>query len=279
MLSLIKTLVFSNAYFALCVVFVLLGNDQLFRWNLPLSFYLFAFSSTFLLYNFHRLYGLYKAGDDDLITERFKWAFQHKRLLYFLSLLLIVLLLYSIYLSDYKDFKAILFVVLASFFYVFPSLYFNKKFLRLRDIPFIKVAVIAFVISCFVYVSPLILMERFHEFSAAYFFSEFFFYLAIAIPFDIRDFHVDKLQGLRSIPSVYGISSAKQASLAFYFAAMLFAFLFFLMMNLSALPQLLLLAIAGFFAIKNANEKRSELYFAFAIEGLMILRALLWLIL
>ena len=86
---------------------------------------------------------------------------------------------------------------------------FGKK-RRLRDIPLIKVFIISFTWAWISTLIPWLDSGANLELDIILVFLEkFLFILGITIPFDIRDFQIDKTQGIHTLPQAMGIHPAK----------------------------------------------------------------------
>ncbi len=99
-----------------------------------------------------------------------------------------------------------------SVLYPLPILPF-EKIKRLRDIPLVKVLLIAFVWSGQAVLLPAIDMygapHWFTNQVAFLWMSQFVFILFITIPFDIKDMHVDSVTGVTTLPSMLGEQFSK----------------------------------------------------------------------
>ncbi len=166
--------------------------------------------------------------------------------------------------------ELIVFLVLGLVSFLYNSLPVqNTIMIPLRGVPLLKVFLIAFVWTGvgvilpalhtgFTISIPLILLA----------FSQFFFILAITLPFDIRDFYKDFRSNLTTVPSVIGIRNTKY--LAYFFLALhAVGILFYhIRLILFYLPFL----IVVFLFIKNSNASRPNYYYVFLVDGLIIIQ-------
>lgn len=149
----------------------------------------------------------------------------------------------------------------------------------LRNLPAIKALMVSVVWAVVSVYAPLQLNGGAHFNSELLFmFSErTLFVLSLCIVFNIRDIEHDKLSGVRTIPSLYGIKTGKVSALICLAAALLFTVFLYRHENYSMTSTLALAVsfIVTGFTILRCNEKRGEWYYLFAIDGMMLLQTLL----
>jgi hypothetical protein len=133
------------------------------------------------------------------------WVANHKNLLIIASIVALMAAL-ILFLSGSYDFSKTLLLLFVSsviaIWYVFPVFR-----LPLRAIPNVKAIVVALIWTVILIVLPVVgkkgMVELFTQ-TVPF----FFFFLGLAIPFDIRDIRFDSDQ-LRTIPQQFGISGAR----------------------------------------------------------------------
>ena len=177
-------------------------------------------------------------------------------------------------------------VVAIAMLYVIPSQVTRGRHIGLRNIPLAKSLLIAFGWSSITVGLPVIMVGGWDEQAWWAFTMQFAFFLSIAIAFDVRDLPFDR-RSLRTLPQLLGPKSAK------FFAVMfqLPWFFFFFTLALFSLapieqvtprgflmvPMLLPalgLVITGYMVARSSSE-RSEIYFSFTLDGMLILIPLL----
>jgi len=161
---------------------------------------------------------------------------------------------------------------------VFP---YHGGWVRLRDIPYLKVflivAAVTYVTCClpFLYYGlgevtvgmPAVLGV----------FSRALFLFGITLPFDIRDLDFDQKTNLKTIPGRVGVKNTKTLSLmllALFLAIETISHFYY---GTSQAVYIALLAsgiIAGAFVVR-AKPNGSEYYYSFGLEGTMIVQLLL----
>lgn len=235
---------------------------------------LLVYFSTLFVYNAHRIRGLSRVLKSDM-GERHQWAIKNKTFLVALiasSFLICVFLLFGVF--DKISIPRLIVPTIVTIGYIIPIIPTSKRWLRLRDLAYLKALLIAGVVS---YVTVILGSENF-EFNAAHLLQileRFFFILAITIPFDIRDYQFDSHSKLKTFPLVFGIKKSKIIALIFL-GFSLFVNLVLLRFQpiLFFYPITLSLLIAGLI-IWKANKDSSEFYYSFLVEGTMIIQALL----
>jgi 4-hydroxybenzoate polyprenyltransferase len=275
--SVLDFLLFSNLFIAFCAVAQGLVTYYLLK--VPADKYVlaFLFFSTLLIYNLSML--LAKPKDPQKSPfKRVRWIFSHHRLIISITLIagLCLIPLGLLYLS----FQAKLlmgFIGLIAIAYNFPFLSVNHKKIGLRNLPGIKLFLIALVWSVSCVLLPIVELERNYGISVTLWETlllvakRFLFICAITIPFDIRDLFQDKLYELKTIPVMLGEKKAWifcQALLAIY---LVFLVLFTKSFNLDVFGLALTIFLTGWLIFKS-NLKRNEYYYFFFLDGTMILQ-------
>jgi len=220
------------------------------------------FFATLAVYNFQRVY---KASFTTIRSPWLFWVRSHKSYLIVLTLVSIGLV-FGLLVWLLQEVKLVFSILLTSsvisFAYVVPL--FGKS---LREIPFIKSPMIAFVWVCVLFVFPAInegvaFQEIVLDLSAYY-----FFIIALTIPFDIRDLKYDDPKHY-TLPMIFGINGSK--FLAVVIVTVFFTYFASFNEKLSynilfVIANVLLIVLISF----SSNKLREE-YFAL-IDATMIL--------
>lgn len=156
-----------------------------------------------------------------------------------------------------------------SFFYVWKIPGLNGK--NLRDIPGIKIYIIAFV---WVLISVLLpyLIDKNQDYGqmSQLFIAEFCFMIAITIPFDIRDVKLDD-SSKKTIPQIIGIKKSVWISVLLLIASQILWQQLLPSFNLG----IWLTALISVAVLYLVNTNRNELYFSGIIDGLLLLQPFL----
>ena len=257
MKSLIRFLVYSNIWVAICVVALAISSELLLgSENCQIS--LFLFFSTVFIYNFQRIVKIKKG----VSHERKEWFLRHKKLVYTLMILCLSFSGYYFYFFKFYTKIAICSIGILSFLYPFG----------LRKIPFLKILVISMVWT--IGTMLLLVLENHLLISENTIFNlcaRFLFVFAITIPFDIRDVKYD-LGKVKTFPLFFGVRKSQYLAFsALTICAVISVYQY--LENILFSPHLLALILLYFAAaifVANSNQERDYLYFSFLGESLSI---------
>lgn len=276
-LSILDFLLFSNVFIAICAVAQGLVTYHLLKAEPSKYVLAFLFFSTLLIYNMAVLLAKPKEPQKSPF-KRVRWIFAHHRLTISTTLISVLCLipLGLLYLS-FESKLLMVFVGLLAVAYNIPFLTLNNKKIGLRNIPGIKLFLIAFVWASSCVLLPIVELESMHQIQVPL--SEtvllvakrFLFVCAITVPFDIRDLFQDKLYELKTIPVVLGEKKAWifcQALLGVY---VLLLVLFTKGINIDVVGLTLTVLLTGWLIFKS-NIKRNEYFYFGYLDGTMLLQ-------
>ena len=219
---------------------------------------LFAFFSTFSVYNGQRLI----KSTHPTQTPWLMWVHRNEKSLYLATFASGLLTLSCLLLIGKISFGSVILLSISgvvSLFYVIPV-----KGVIMREIPYIKVYLIAITWAVVLILFPMINEGKFEWVVLFHAIAHALFIIAAAIPFDIRDVKFDH-NSQKTIPQMLGVRRAKSIST-------ILLMLFLVIMVVYEPP--LLVSIAFFVAITVhltlllfMNEKRGDIYCAGAIDG------------
>lgn len=229
----LKILIETNLFIAIAAVCFMLANAMLL--NISFSGLLFLslqiFFSTWFVYQISRwIYfkkGVY-TNKEELVVQWFeKYPRLNQITIYGSGILAVVFTLYL----KWQTMVVLSGIGAIAVLYPVPVLKPLGVQTRLRDFPFIKIFLIAFVWSVTSVVLPALqsginLYER--RDVLVLLATQFVFILFITLPFDINDAEVDKQSGIKTIASVLGVNVSKIICLILgivYAFAMLFVFM------------------------------------------------------
>lgn len=257
---------YTSTHISLCGVLLYAFSAQITGEAFNTYYALFLFSGTMVIYNVHRLIGFAVKGKD-IVSPRFNKYRYHQIGLSGAIVICSILGGYAFFqLDDFWDrmWHWMLIAILMSAAYVTP-VFPNHK--RLRDYDFIKIWVIAAAWTILTLVIPLETSKP----SLILIVERILFFVAITIPFDIRDLYIDKHQKVKTIPSTIGVKNS------IYFALFLLAANIILVLSqynvLGIVPVLSYIMTYGITAwlILNANEKRKDIYYTAYLDGTIAL--------
>ena len=278
--SILDFLLFSNLFIAICAVAQGLITYHLLK--IPSDKYVlaFVFFATIGLYNFSMLLAKPKKPEDSPY-KRVRWIFSHHRMIISITLISMLCLvpLFLLYLSIESK-LLMLFTGLVAVGYNIPFLTLNNQNIGLRNIPGIKLFLIAMVWAVSCVLLPIMELQHSHQLNIApgdtllLVFKRFLFIAAITVPFDIRDLFQDKLYALKTIPVMLG---EKRAYIFCQFL-LLGYLLLLLLFRQATYPDIAAvivnLAVTGWLIFKS-NIKKNEYYYFFYLDGTMLLQYVL----
>lgn len=247
-------------------------------WHAAVPFRLGAliFTATLFLYNIDSVLP-YKYRQQAVLSERKLWLLRHRRGLFGLALgsLLVAAALYRA--DGWQPLTLFLSHLAAiSLLYSMPVVRIRGRWRALRDLPLLKVFLIAYVWSAITVWMPALHLGR--PLGApvvlVLFARRFFFILNLALVFDIRDYTKDRLSGTRTFPGLFGLRATRLLGLGFLLVS---AVLLPPGVPASHLAVLSLPVVLGGLLIWFADETRPDYYFALLADGLMLVQfAVAW---
>lgn len=272
-------LLFSNIFMSLCAVaqglltFYMIGSKPVY------SVLGLLFTSTLAIYNFSILISKPKHPERSAY-KRVRWFFAHYRLMVTLTIVSILSLIPLFLLISTASKILLMFLGVLSFCYGLPLFSIGDRKFGLRNIPGLKLFMIALVWTMSSVLLPILetqgmpLATISMRDTTILIAKRFLFICALAIPFDIRDLFEDKHFGLKTIAVVWGEKTAYlicQVLLAGY-VVLLFLFRHngfttdFFALTLSVI-------LTGWLIFRSRWEK-NEYYYFFYLDGVLILQYL-----
>lgn len=250
-----KNIVVSLAAFSLYKV-----TEILFNFN-DLKTGFFVFFSTFTAYNYMK--NISSLNHKKLSDKKTKE-------------LLLIVLVFTITLINFYDYlflKLITPVMVVSFLYPLRIRIFNFT-ICIRSIPVFKIFLISLVWSYITFLMPLIYNGFEIDYKILkYCTLRFLFIFGISIPFDIRDFNVDKIL---TFPKLMGIQGSKYLSWVsmLFFQLIILVDLFNSQISMPMFLALFLSIELSSLVIYYTNTKRTNLFYGLLVEGLSIIMCL-----
>jgi 4-hydroxybenzoate polyprenyltransferase len=278
--SILDFFLFSNLFIAVCAVAQGLITYHLLK--VPADKYVlaFIFFATIGLYNFSMLLSKPKKPEDSPY-KRVRWIFSHHRMIISITLISILCLvpLFLLYLNIESQLLMV-FTGLVAVGYNIPFLTLNNQNIGLRNIPGIKLFLIAMVWAVSCVLLPIMELQHSHQLTITpgdtllLVIKRFLFVAAITVPFDIRDLFQDRLYALKTIPVMLG---EKKAYIFCQFL-LLGYLLLLLLFRQATYPDIaavvLNLALTGWLIFKS-NIKKNEYYYFLYLDGTMLLQYIL----
>lgn len=285
LINILDFYLFSNLHIALCAVALCHVTRILFQFHLRDELYIFVFCGTFFLYNLQRLPAAFQKVDIARTFRRHSWNTENRKLLLGISVVAAALAGWA-WLRLYHRTQLISVIPAAlSVAYAFPSIYWRGKWIKLREIPGVKIFIVGLVwgMSC-VWV-PAAADDSYPQWTSpevnAWMLACSLMIVAITIPFDIRDLFYDG-DKLKTLPAIFGLRKVKAIGIVLMLLSVLGVGI---ADNISALVnhhQVIIYAcwtLITCAVIAYSQPKHHEYYYSFLIDGLMILlwAMLVWL--
>lgn len=251
--------IFSNIHVALAC-FSLTKLSLLYWQNNSNTVPIFVFFATVTSYNYIRL-----TRQKNIKSWFSNWLIDHNIFLILLTIMSLLIMTFYTFRLNLKALFILIPFASLTFLYVLPS-GFSKK-LNLRNLPALKIFVIALSWAGITVLFPLLQFEIFNEKVLWLFLQRFFFVVALTIPFDIRDLPYDS-KNLLTLPHLLGVKNVKILGLLFLGISILIEIFVFGTNNIWIIT---LTAICLSFLLLKATNSQNKYYSAFWVEGIPIL--------
>ena len=256
-----RFIVYSQCLTACAACFLYLGisnSEGTLNWNIAW----FTFSSTWMVYLFHRLY---KSRHNQLYDAPMRfWVASKFHVLFRLMIVLILLSMFTCWRLHPGVYQFLFLgcIAMLCVFYVVP--FFGRS---LRDIPFLKSVLLAFVWSAQLIIFPH-LGNHFHLIDWSEFMGWMLFFFAVSIPYDVRDIRDDEKK-MNTLPQWLGPNASLSLGIALI---ILFAIISakINLINGENYGSLLILSVLIGLLI-HARKKRSFFFYVFFDVLLMAL--------
>ncbi len=276
-------IIYGNFFIALCATAQTLQTVKLRHYSIDGNPHLiFVFAATFLLYNIHKIltFRFRKEDFDNITPATQRTITRFLKAKFFetpLSILTFTAGMVSLecYLRFYIDTQWLVVGAGAMcLFYIMPIL--NGK--RLRDIPYIKVFMIAGVWAFVTVIFPLkAFAKEWYSCDTFLIFEKLAFILALTLPFDIRDISWDTRTKVKTIPLSIGVINSKRLSLALLIVSFTISALIF-MMGVYTIKTLIAIGISlaiSAWVIYQADESKNDYFYYFVLDGMLLLQSAL----
>jgi 4-hydroxybenzoate polyprenyltransferase len=226
---------------------------------------LLVFFSTFSIYNLQRVIKHFFQKKNH--SSRHLWIFKNNFILsFFVGVSSIVAIIIFFKIFSLKHFVYLLPFSLVSVFYAIAVFSKNRA---LRDLPFVKVFLIAVTWAVSSVTLPSIELNLIYQSKTIFlFFFNFIFILALTIPFDIRDINLDH-EKTKTIPQVFGIQGAIKI-ISFLLFLCLIISVIFLKEYLFFVPL-----VVSYILIKKTKKEMPELFYSGILDGIILLYPLI----
>jgi len=241
---------------------------------------LLIFFATLFEYNRHRLIAVL-TKTEDLYSSEHRWVAENPKKFYLLAGISITGFLTALFITNTTILLGFVPLAMVTLFYSVPVLG-NKTYLfKLRDIPYLKIFLIAFVWSVSTILLPVIEAgENMFDKQVILLFAErFFFIFAITIPFDIRDMQADRNAGIKTIPLLLNKNRALMLSYFSLTVCLMLSFFHYRMQNAWFITEALTVSfLTTYLFLKLQFFRNLSRYYYPILDGTMLLQGVLVLI-
>lgn len=275
----IHLIVFSNFFVSLCVAALTYRTFLYFNFPPSNALLVLVFSATYFIYNFQRLVRMnQKEIDEANIGFRMRWVYKNKQPIIFTIVITAIIIIGSLFYIDIKTIIVLAIMGLFSVVYVVRFIPYNKKWLALRDIPYLKIFVIAFVWTLVTGLLPLVNnIEQINLHYILFLVKQFLFVFAITIPFDIRDMKYDIEKGIKTFPLVVGVKKVIILGVLLllgFIAIASYEFLVFQNITMSLWMAEIITILLVAVLLLLSKKQQPELFYSFIVEGTSLLLAI-----
>lgn len=265
-------ILFGSIFIACCAVSLCIATNILL--DLPLNnlgFYCFVFGATLVQYNLH-----YVSKTEAVKKSlRLAWSQRNKQIHFLLLGTGIALIIISFFTFQPRHYIILTGLAAIAFLYSFPFIPFAKK-KRLKEYGLLKILTLSLFWTMVTVWFPVCNMNYTVSLFWFVFAERFVFMFVLCLLFDVRDYELDAVKGIKTVPVIVG----KQKS---YWLAYGLLFLFIIICGLhdiyfpdkSFLIASLISAAATFITIEVTKKNHSDIIFLAGIDGMMLLQSLL----
>jgi len=267
-------LIFGNIFIAVCAALMSYYTFEVFDEPVSLTLLGFIFFASISSYSFHS----YLPTTEKDYSEKVKWGLNRRK--YFLFLLIIGSVGAAVFLFFLKqDLKLILALLLFTVLYSSPKIKF-EKFTFFKRFGTAKTIYLAAIWTLVTVSLPLSAMDiNTGNAGMLFFANRFFLIYAICILFDLKDKEYDMQRGIKSIITIL---DEKKIELLFFICLILFfiSSLVFYIFRDSGLIVLTLITPGSLllFLFQRSKETKSDYWFSFVLDGVMMLSPVLYLL-
>ncbi len=277
-MRILRFLIQSNIYISVAAVALTVATQIQIGINPQWHPYLFLiFFSTLFEYNLHRFITILTTPEA-LNSPKHSWVKANRKGFNILVTVSIIGFIFSVMEAKLEVLLSLAPIALLTLFYSTPITTKAKGIFRLRQFPYLKIFIIAFVWSSVTVILPVIhtniklntlpvltiIVER------------FLFILAITIPFDIRDMEADSLSGVKTIPLKLGVKSAQYVA---WLSLTLFVIIALVHYSITKQHFILLAFILSYLStlyfLISKKIQSIPLYYYGILDGTMLLQGIL----
>jgi len=225
-----------------------------------------AFLGTFCVYNFQRLV---KSKQRTHPSAQNQWVEENLIGVYLSIALSFVGLMYVLW--QLVIWTPIIIVIGAFAFFVCVFYIIRIRGRNLRELPFLKIHLISSIWVITISIFPLLNEQNFEMNNWIFGSVHYAYFLAVCIPFDIRDLRNDSSEQ-KTIPQILGLQSAKMIAMLLLVCFIVISMTF--RQELATKNFFLIAVIFQLLLVYFTNKQSSDFYFGILIDGAILLLGL-----
>jgi hypothetical protein len=267
---------FGNVHIALCAVALTFGTQAFFGLHLRRELLAFIFCGTLFGYNLHRLPSAFAGKTVSQSFKRHHWTVKHRVLLATVTGLAGIIFVWSFSRLYLRSQTLALIPAALSLAYAFPIIPTGRKWTELREIPGLKIFVVAFTWACCCGMLPIASAHApgtpWLAAALAWTIVCAALILALTVPFDIRDLYYDAAH-LKTLPAWLGIKRSIGVATVALILSGTIPFVIWRSLHVGTVAQAAGCAIWSFIAwvfVYKSSPERHEYYFSFWIDALLV---------
>ncbi len=268
-------LLFGNVFVAICAVAQALYTYSFFNIKPDVWVCCFLFFSTLAYYNFCLL--ISKLPNNlQLQNQRLNWFLTYFNLNFGVTVLSSLVLIPLFLMLNYETKTLVIILVVLSAGYNLQLRSLNFKTISLRSVKGLKLFLIAFVWALSVVLLPLLQADFFipkREITLLIT-KQFLLFVAITIPFDVRDFIEDEASNLKTLPIMYGVKKAYVFAIILLLVNILLVLCFNNSLTDSRFFASVFTPILAVFVILKSGLRKNPYYYFLCLDGILIVQYL-----
>lgn len=269
---------YGNFHIALGALALALVTRDLFGYALRTELLVFIFCGTLSLYTMQRLPASFLDKNARKIFTRHYWNTQNRVMMAILTVINGAAGVWSYFQLLPRSQVIALIPAVISLAYAFPLLPTRKGWRRLRDVRGIKIYLISIVwgFVCVILPAAAAREQPFLWYSIPvqlWALANALIILALTIPFDVRDLYYDG-DKLATLPALLGVRRATELGAFLLVITMIILVIVHLVWFVGTLQQVVAVeawSLASTVVIIRSRPGRSEYYFSFVVDGMLIL--------
>jgi 4-hydroxybenzoate polyprenyltransferase len=270
---LLGSIVYSSVFISCCAFSLTVETYKLTGLSISTPMAAFVFFATLFTYNLSSIYSFLKRPNQKKYKESEQWLQRNKKLLAIAGTVSIIAAVgIYLYFNLSINFWVVFHLALISVGYTVPIVYKSDKVWPLRNIPLLKVFLIAYVWAVVTALFPVMDagIATWDTQTILLVFRRFLFILALALLFDIRDYAYDRHMKTLTIPGYIGVRNTKLISVL-----MLTVYALIVIVTETGIIQWALITgtVVAAMVVLFADEHKPRVYYAILADGAMLVHA------